>query len=384
MSVPSTTGNRATASDLRGGGSSPQVVEDAQTLWGVALITAGCPQCKQVYLLPPGSGDRLCPACGGARLFPQPAQLRPEPPELLAPFVRAPQDLPLIFKEFTSGIWLRSSDFTQENLAKRAVPVLWPMWLVDCNVVGLWRGEMGFDYQVKSSQESYAEGRWQTHEVTETRIRWEPRLGQMVRHYDNIPVPALVNHQQLIDRSGAYLVERGNLYHPDRLVGSILFMPGQENKAVWPLAQEALNRSAAEDCRKASNAQHQRSVMLDASYESPNWTQLLLPMYISYYLDDAGAAQLVTVNGQSGKISGLRLSSQRKGWQTAGIITAIAAGLFMIGLLCLILGAVLPPLAVFGAVVVLVAIFTTLGALIPAIYPWQWNRQQQSQKIHRA
>ena len=171
--------------------------EAVETLWGVQFTPAACPACKQVFLVRSTAKGQVCPACVRGYLAPQPALSRSERPEMQIIFRKSKNDLLPIVANFVNSVWLRPVDFNQENLIHRAMPVFWPMWLVDSDVHGAWQAEAGFDYQVKSSQESYSGGGWRTREVIETRIRWEPRLGQIRRHYDNITASALSYHNPL-------------------------------------------------------------------------------------------------------------------------------------------------------------------------------------------
>ncbi|RPI28031.1 MAG: TFIIB-type zinc ribbon-containing protein, partial [Chloroflexota bacterium] len=288
-------------------------VNTVKDLWGVAFQPAGCPACKQVFLIDPARLGLVCPACGQSKLEAQPALLRCETPELLAPFRVQRAAMAAALNAFVKDVWLRPVDFSPESLMQRLTPVYWPMWLVDSDVHGDWQGEAGYDYQVKSSRESYRSGQWQSDEVVETRVRWEPRLGQLRRHYDNISVPALSEHDALIRETGSYALDQAAAYKPDLVGQAALRVPDLQPTAAWPQAQSRLNRAASEDCARASGAQHTRNFTIQAQYEGLHWSQLMLPLYVSYYTDDQGQRRLVYINGQSGKVGGLRLASQRNG-----------------------------------------------------------------------
>jgi hypothetical protein len=352
-----------------------QVIEAATTLWGAALQPAGCPQCRQAHLVEAGRLGQPCPNCARGPLAPQPASLRSEPPELLVPFAKARPELGPALANFAGEVWLRPDDLDAEKMLQRAMPVYWPMWLVDSDVEGAWQAETGFDYQVKSSQESYTGSSWTTHDVVETRIRWEPRLGQIDRHYDNIAVPAISDHQQLTRQLGTYQMTPAIAYAPSHVAGAALRVPDLPPESAWPLTQADLDRAAAEECRQAVGAQHLRNFSLRAAYQNLHWTQLLLPLYATYYTDDEGQKHPVYINGQTGTISGLRLASQRKGWMWAGIILGVAAALFVGAVLVSALGMVFPPAIVIGVILGVVAVGLACGAIVPAAWPWQWNRK---------
>ncbi|RPI86893.1 MAG: hypothetical protein EHM41_06900 [Chloroflexi bacterium] len=347
-----------------------------ESLWGIGYQPFGCRICGQAFLTPPSFTGRTCPNCGKGTLEPQPALLRPEPPEMILPFLKPGSALLPIYQAFTRGVWLHTHDFTPESLTGRAIPVFWPMWLVDTSAEGEWQAEVGYNYEVKSSKESYTGTGWQTHEVVETRVNWQPRMGIVNRRYENISVPALSGHKQLSNQSGEYQITRAIPYNPEKLGSAALQVPDQNPENAWPIAKIAIDRAAGEECSQAAGGQHVRNFRIQAGYHSTHWTQLLLPLYVSYYHDDEGQPHLVYINGQTGKISGVRLASQRKGWQTAGIIAAAALLFFLLGLLGIAATALFPPAGAVGGLLVILAILTGIAAIVPAIWPWQWNRGQ--------
>jgi len=357
--------------------------ETVQELWRVNLQPAGCPQCRQTFLVQAARMGQVCSYCGKGRLEAQPALLRKEPAELMVGFQKGRTDLLPIFSSFVKGVWLHNDDFNPQELVRRAIPVFWPMWLVDSDLSGDWLAEIGYDYQVKSSQESYREARWQTHEIIENRIRWEPRAGQINRHYDNVAAPALSHQSELLQNTQNYRIETAGPYKPEWLGQADLWTPNIHPENAWPLAQSGLDVKASEDCQKAAKGQHVRSFTIHTRYDKINWTQLLLPVYVSFYTDDAGQPHLVFVNGQSGAAGGARLASQRKGWQAASILASAAAVSFILGILGLVTTAVLPPAGALGILFVFLAFVLGIASIVPAAWPWQWNRGQQEQKVTR-
>ena len=354
-----------------------QLVDPAQTLWGMSLQPAGCPVCKRVFLVQAARMGCLCPACFKGKLESQPAWLRPEPPELLLPFGKRQDDLQGLLAGFTRGVWLHGEDFTPQSLFQRLRPAFFPMWLVDSDMTGEWQADAGFDYQVKSSQDSYRDGRWVSRDLVETRVRWEPRLGQLERHYDNVAVPAISDHAGLSARLGAYQLNVGVSYRPDLVGAADLRVPDLQPEHAWQAAEGSLERSAGEECRRAASADHFRQYQVRPAFSRVNWTQLLLPMYTTYYTRDDGLPETVLVNGQTGAISGLRLASQKKGWRLTLILELAALGAFLVGLLATII----PPITLLGILLIMVSFCLAIAGIVPAVWPWQWNRGQQPRKV---
>ncbi len=153
-------------------------------------------------------------------------------------------------------------------------------------------------------------------------------------------------------------------------------VPDQPPEAAWPLVKDALERAASADCRRAAGAQHMRRFSLHVEYANLHWTQLLLPVYTTFYIDDAGNPRRIILNGQTGAIAGKRLASQRKGWRMAGISALVAIAIFLFSLALFALAAIAPPLSVLGALGMIVAFGVGIFAIVPAIWPWGWNQRQ--------
>jgi hypothetical protein len=353
-----------------------QITDSVEPLWGLALQVAGCRQCGQVFLIDAGRMGQPCPYCACGKLESQPAGLWSQPPELVVPFAKTQADVRIVLENFVKGVWLAPDDFNTEMLLHRSVAVFWPMWLVDGDVAGIWQAEAGFDYQVKSSQESYNSGGWRSYEVIETRQRWEPRTGQILRHYDNICVPAVTDHARLIGLVGAYHLDKAAAYDKARVTRSTMRLPDLPPHSAWHQAKIGLDHAAEQECLKAAAAQHIRNYYVNADYNSLNWTQMLLPLVVSYYSDDDGKNHPVYINGQSGMIAGVRMASQRKGWRWAAILAGIAVVSLLIGLLLSVVGLI--PL---GGFLIFVAILMGMAAVVPAVWPWQWNRRQRPENI---
>ncbi len=356
-----------------------EVLDSLNSLWRLPLQPAGCPVCKQVHLVFSEQQNIICPACSQAQLLAQSAWLTPSAPELVVPFSQTlSSQIPAILDKFVGEVRFKADDFSVETLRQRLRPLYWTQWLVDSEVIGHWKAESGYDYQVKSSQEFYRNNTWQTRELLEGRVRWEIRLGQIKRLYQNISVPAFSQHQQRRSLIGDYDLRQAAPYHPESIGQAVIQAPDLQTQEVWSNAQSGIKQRAGLDVQQASQAEHIRNFSLEADYESLNWTQLLLPLYSTYYRDDNGQTHTILINGQNGQIGGVRMASQRKGWQWAAILAAISVAALILAALCLFLGAVIPPVTLLGTLLVFVAIAFGATAIFPAVAPWQWNRSQQN------
>jgi hypothetical protein len=354
--------------------SSPEY-PDISALWQHPLQPAHCPNCDVAHLIPKELETALCPACFNARLEPQPTVIRPEPPELLVDFALTPAQVRTRFETWLKGVWLRPKELAPSVLTYRLTRTFVPMWLVDGQVSGNWQAQMGYDYEVASSQEVYRSGRWTTRELTETRIRWEPRAGSVARAFQNLSVPALDEHTHLVKGLGKFKIDSASSYSAAPLESASVRIPSLLPEAAWPLAKSGFDRLAAKDCQQAAAAQHVDEFAIEAEYREQHWTQLLLPVYTTAYRDEDGKIYPILVHGQTGKIFGLRRASQRQARNWSLGIAALALVCFVLGLLFAASTALFPPLGAVSLLFFGGALFVGIASPIPAIWAWNFNQK---------
>ena len=355
---------------------------DLTAVWGVPVAAVHCGHCGETHLVPADAvpADAVparCPFCLQAAVTPQPSIVRKEPPEQVVPYGVAEQKLSGILSRWAEGSWFRPDELRADVLMRRARRYLVPLWLVDGQVEAAWRADVGFDYQAVSYQDRYSQGRgWSSQEVTEGRVRWEPRVGRLRRAYENIATPALDDHRALMRRLGRYDLDNRVDYNPEAVDDAAVRVPTLEPEAAWPGAEAAFVRAAQEDCRTASAADHIRDFRMEAEYQNLNWTLLLLPAYVSWY-EEGERIWPVLVNGQNGRVSGVRRASTRKANTFSLVMGAIALVLFLAGGLLALLGAAVPPVAAVGGILLLIGLFLGVVAPLPAISVWVANRRSE-------
>ena len=101
-----------------------------------------------------------------------------------------------------------------------------------------------------------------------------------------------------------------------------------------------LNRTASIECKGASEADHVRNWKMRARYYDLNWTQMLIPAYVTYYREGDGVYP-VWINGQSGHVYGIKVLSQRKATKASLVLGGLAALGFLLGVILALIGAVL-------------------------------------------
>ena len=210
--------------------------------------------------------------------------------------------------------------------------------------------------------------------MTETRVRWEPRVGRLNRAYENVAAPALDDHRALMARLGNLNLSQRTDYSPEAVAGAVVRFPSLEPKAAWPGVEAAFVRAAEAECRQAAGADHIRDFVLQAEYSDLNWTLLLLPAYVTWY-QEGERIWPVLVNGQNGRVSGVRRALARKANVTSLVLGVVGLLLFLVGGGLALLGAALPPAAVVGVVILVIGLLLAVAAPIPAIGVWVFNRR---------
>ncbi len=339
------------------------------------LSVAYCAHCGGRFLTPSQWNAPPCPACFSSRLTVSVDPISVEPLELALPFNLHPAGMGKLFSDWLKGVWLPAADLTAANLSGRLAPCYLPMRLVDGSVSGSWCAQIGFDYQVASSHDSFQNNTWKSQQTTETRIRWEPRLGLIDRPYQNLAVAALESHQKLIDGLGGFDVQNAKPADPQVINKVATRLPDLPIEKSWSLAQTAFQRACQADCLAASGGQHIEQYSVQASYQAINWTLLLLPVYASWYQDDHGQVIPIWVHGQTGQIMGVRQASQKRAWKWTGLIALGSLITFVIGLLLSLGAAISPPAVTVGGILVLLAVVLALAAPVPALWAWQFNKR---------
>lgn len=352
-------------------------MSDQEAIWGIKLEPAICEACDWLYLLPPGRLPRLCPHCFGAELARLDEVEFSQPPELVLPFGQSPDRIKEILQRFSQDIWFAPADLNPDILQERLHQLYLPVWLVDSEVEATWEAEAGFDYEVVSHEDRYDGNGWHSHQVTEQRVRWEPRLGRLKRSYHNIPAPAL---ERPPVGTNDYRPDQARPYTPAAIQDTIIRLPRRRTADAWPDATPRLYERAAAECETACRVHHFRHFRWKPAYRNQNWTLLLAPLYTTYYRDDSGAARPIFIEGQTGRIEGQRRASMKAAQRWSWIILGVAAAIFIISGLVGLAGVLVAPLLPVAAVGLAMALGLGLLAVLPVVYVWQFNREATRQE----
>ena len=352
------------------------------TGWEAARVPVICEACDWRYWAAAGQVPERCPHCAASTVVEMSANAAGFPyeasPELAVPFAVSEAILTRRVESFADGIPLPPDDLSFDVLKGRLRKLYLPMWLVDSNVQAQWQAEMGFDYEVVSHQERYADGAgWRTAEVRETRVRWEPRVGQLTRHYDNVSAPALTAHRDLARVLGEHDRRAAVAFSAAALGDVLVRAPDRSPEAAWPEAEMGVRRRAMAECQTAAGADHVREFRWAPSYDGATWTLLLLPVYATYYLDDDGDARQVLINGQTGQLTGARRGSLARAHRRSLIIGIVALVLLLLSIALGLAGLLFPPLVVVAVLGALLAVAIGAGAIVPTARVVIFNRRQR-------
>jgi len=356
---------------------------DWSALWNIECQAAACEHCNNAYLVPSSAGAVRCPTCQQDDLDPLEADAEQmaysQPPELVLGFTVDETNALQRMISFTGGIPLRPKDIQPQNLRERLRRLYLPMWLVDGDTLATWQAEAGYFYEVVSHREQLAGGQWQSREVKERRTRWEPRVGRLTRHYDNVIAPALERFGRIRQVLGDADLSKAAAYTPEAVQSAFVCLPDRSPGDAWADALKGFQSSATEECRKAAGADEIREYRWSPEVEKRNWTQLLIPFYSTYYLDDDGGPRMIYVNGQTGQVWGHRRTSLRRA-QTAALISAgVALLFFVLSLLAFLLAVAVPPVVVLGVIGLLAAAVFGIVGLVRLLHASQFNKKYQAE-----
>ncbi len=331
---------------------------------------------------------RDCPHCYVESLTPLNTDINQlpaiHPPEAYLPFQVSDQQVQESIARFAGRIPLAPADLKPQHLRQRLRRVYFPRWLVDADVQATWRGEVGFYYEVVTHEERYDDTRrnWQTKQVTETKVRWEPRMGSLQRSYHNVAAPALDEDPQIGRALGRFKINLAKPFNQGVLKEALVTLPNRSTEDAWPDAVPGFQQNGVRECREAAGGDKIREFKWRPSYSERHWTQLLLPVYSTYYLDDDDIPRPVLIHGQSGRTSGVRRSSLKRARRIALIAGILALISVILGTALATAGYLLaePNVQTIGLLGIGLTMVLGLGSLLPIAISWSFNRGQRERR----
>jgi hypothetical protein len=366
---------------------SPIVIDYDDYGWGVSLGAAVCENCDWCFFHSLERIPKCCPFCFQVTLSnldqDEISHLITNPPEQYLSFEVNRDSIKNEVQEFIKAIRFSPKDLSLQNLSSRLERVFIPKWLVDADVNAIWEAEVGYDYQVISHRERYDQNssEWKTQEITEARIRWESRVGRLVRTYHNILSPGVEEDVEILKKIGKYELSKVQEFEESVLSDTHVRLPNRSKEDAWIAALPSLQSAASSECKIAADADHIRQFRWKPAYDNHNWTLLLLPIYTTYYLDDDGAPQVVVLHGQTGRINGARKASMKRALRTSMMIIIAAMVIFMLSLIVTLGTLIFQPLLILGGAGFLLSMFLVILAVMPVGLVWQFNRKENRKKF---
>lgn len=301
--------------------------------WQAELKPYSCSSCQGVFLLGKGVSSGHCPFCSqpdlselGLEIF-EGQKLYTNPPEGWAKAQIGKKDLYWRMGEFVRSIPFPPEDCQVDKLIDRMQLLYLPGWWVDVDIDAQWNAEMGFEYEVVSHKEKFKHSNWTTEEHRRTLTRWEERIGTIKTTFHNTAANALEKWEEIENAIGSF--ERANEEAFEGIFdeGLSVQIPQIVPKQAWPNAEVQLYDIALQSCQEAAEAEHSRLFHWKASFTNQNWTQVLYPVFTTYYLDEEGNRQPVMIHGLTGKIYGRKKASLTKAKKYQIKMAAIILGL---------------------------------------------------------
>lgn len=345
--------------------------------WGKNKALSHCQVCDGNFIVPLTLETDLCPYCGHAMLTyideeeNKPAYIHA--PEQMLPF-SVPQDrLQQNLAQFVKKSRFAPAELTPQNLSSRLQAIYLPFWLVDASAEARWQAEVGFDYQIVSHREKYGDSGWQSEKIKETKVRWEPRVGTLQRRYDNRPAPALEEHVQWRQLLGNFRFASSEPYQAEALADVMVRLPNRPPDDAWPDAEASLKTAATAEVQQAAKAEHIREFRWSAEYSDQNWTQMLVPIFATYYRDDNDVVRMIYIHGQTGELAGKRQASLKKARRYATFIGIGAAFLFTLSLILAAIGFFESTVLPWAGMGFMAAVGLGITAVLPILIAYSIN-----------
>jgi hypothetical protein len=204
----------------------------------------------------------------------------------------------------------------------------------------------------------------------------------ITRKYENIPAPALTQYDEFVTAPGSpnarelpFDVTRAVPFSAEALDNALVQAPDTTPDAAWQSARQELERRAGNDCQMAAGAEHHEQFVLRAAFGTPNWTLLLVPIYVTSYVGNKGELIPVRVNGQTGLVSGAKLASTARAMRWTIILAGLAIFVFGLAILFTFAAEQNQALDSMAVLLLLITFALCLAAPVPLIRVWQYNRR---------
>lgn len=280
--------------------------------WAEAQHRLSCEQCGSIVLLPIGVQGGECPYCGSRRLI-ESAELS----ELIDPQAIALAQ----FDEKTAAKkvreWLGRGWFIPDDLRKLAVssalrPAYYPFWTFDGTL------ELSWSCEVNQGSSRYQE--------------WTMRNGVEYEMFDDVLVPGL-RALSKIDRSilESFDLKKVVEFKPEHLAGWIALTYDVPLADASLKAREKVTRELRQQLSSRVELGSQKRNLQSGStrWSDLTYKNILLPLWVGTYRYGNRRFR-VLVNGQTGKVSGVKPNDPLKAFGFFASLTATIVALLLV------------------------------------------------------
>ncbi|MFK7803514.1 MAG: hypothetical protein AB8G95_17900 [Anaerolineae bacterium] len=349
--------------------------------WEDGLLLASCNNCGITLMQPADMMSQSCVHCGAVML----EEIDPEadrPPHLAPPELvlnlkkdrsRAESELAAWVKKF----YFPPADLDATKLNQRMRLVYVPAWLMDTTLETIWMADAGYNYDVVSSREKLRGSQWSTEQVTRTKKDWEGRAGNLTLRYDNLPADAIEDELHFwnmvqLRKSGDRFVKTAAPFTQREAEPAAFLLPSRiPADAVNDMLPVLMERAKA-DVQVACRADQVRNFNWAPKIQEQNWTQMLIPVWSTWYLDEDDRTRMVFLNGVTGHGWGEKIPSMKRTWRVGLYFLIAALALISVGALA---GLASGSWAAFGGLTVLAMLLMGMFMIAVLFVMYQKNKE---------
>lgn len=284
--------------------------------------TTRCTSCGALIEFEGAKHATECPFCATPVVVGT-GETRQIKPQALVPFVYSEKEARDSLVKWLGSLWFAPSkllEYTRRGRAMNGVYV--PFWTFDARTASAYTGQRGDAYYVTRNVQVNVNGKTETRQVQERRIRWSPARGRVRRDFDDVLVMASMSMpQRLGNELTPWDLSELVPFSPEYLAGftaegyTVTLAEGdQQSKAV-------MARVIQNDVRRDIGGDEQRISSIDTDFAEETFKHILLPVWMAAYKYN-GKSYRFLVNGQTGEVQGERPYSV---WKIMGAV--LIAGL---------------------------------------------------------
>jgi DNA-directed RNA polymerase subunit RPC12/RpoP len=281
-----------------------------------------CTRCGAESTIAAATTTFVCAYCNFEVVNAEAYNTRNVQPHAIIPFKIDRQQAIAIFKEWAGAGKYAPRDIGKMELQEELRGIYLPFWTHSAETFSKWRGEAG-EYYYETVEYTNSNGKRVTRREQFT--KWTSRKGTYECAFDEVLVngTTTVPHNSISTIMPFQLEQLVN-YNENYLAGfeSVVYDVGVTDsyKRAKHLMQEQLYTACRIDCSIDTH----RGVKVDSSFSHETYKHILLPLWMCTFVYK-GKDYPFLINGQTGKIEGVKPESRMSALTVSLIITAVMA-----------------------------------------------------------